>query len=61
MVKRVFQLGLVYIVLILPDTNALRINFHQLGQRVHQTATDTDSTTHGDILVGKFISGYLRS
>ena len=47
--------------LILSHTDALRVNLHQLSQRVHQSSADTYGTTHGDILIREFISGNLRS
>ena len=39
-VQRAFQRDLVHVVLILPDADAFRINFHELGERIHQPAPD---------------------
>ena len=45
--------------LILSHTDALRVNLHQFGKRVHQSSADTYGTTHSDILIREFISGNL--
>ena len=47
--------------LILSYTDALWINLYQFGKRIHQSATNTYSTTHGYILIREFISGNLGS
>ena len=52
-----FQFGLVHIMLILSDAYALRVDFHQLCQRVHQSAAYAYRTTHGDIFIRKLFSG----
>ena len=59
-VERFLQGRLVYIVLVLAYTDALGFNLHQLGQRVHQSATDGYGTTDGHIVFGEFLSGNLR-
>ena len=43
--------------LILPYTDALRVYFYQLGKRVRQPPSDRDGTSHGDVIIRKFISG----
>ena len=51
---------LTHVVLILPHTNRLRIDFDQLGQRVLQAARDRDSTTQRNIKIGEFTRSQLR-
>ena len=58
-IEALLQLGLIDIMLILTDTDALRIYLHQLRQWVHQSTTDAHGTTYGDILVWELITGYL--
>ena len=58
-VQRFLQGGLVHIVLVLAYTDALGFYLHQLCQRVHESATDGNGTTHGDVVFGKFFAGNL--
>ena len=46
--------------LVLAYTDALGFNLHQLGQRVHESATDGHSTTHRYIVFREFLAGNLR-
>jgi len=45
--------------LVLPDTDAFRINLDQLGKRVHQATADTDGATDRHVIFGKLVAGYL--
>ncbi len=56
LIETMFEFCLVYIVLILSHTDTLRINLHQLGQRIHQSAPDRHGTSHRDILVGELLA-----
>ena len=47
------------IMLVLPDTDAFRINLDQLGKRVHQATADTDGATDRHVIFGKLVAGYL--
>ena len=60
-IQALLKLCLIHIMLILSYTDALRINLYQFGKRIHQSATNTYSTTHGYILIREFISGNLGS
>lgn len=55
LVERVLEFRLVDIMLILPHANALGVNLYEFRQ-VHQSATYRDGTTHGDALVGEFLT-----
>ena len=59
-VERRFQFILVHIVLVLPHPDGFGVNLYEFGQGVHQSATDGDSSAHGDIIVGELIAGHLR-
>ena len=58
-IQALLKLSLVHIMLILSYTDALRINLHQFGKRIHQSSADTYGTTYGNILIREFISGNL--
>ena len=60
-IQALLKLSLIHIMLILSYTDALRINLHQFGKRVHQSSADTYGTTHGNILIREFISGNFGS
>ena len=55
-VERTFQRRLVHVVLVLPDADALRIDFHQLRERIHQPPPDGDRAAHRDVLVREFLA-----
>ena len=59
LVEALLQFSLIHVVLILSYADALWIYLHQLGQRVHQTATNRHGTAYGDVLVGKLVAGNL--
>ena len=61
LVKALLQFRLVHVVLILSHADALRVNLHQLGQRVHQAAAYRHGTAHGHVFVRKLLAGNLRS
>ena len=42
LIQTLFQSVLLYVMLVLADTDTLRVDLDQLGQRVHQPATDAD-------------------
>ena len=60
LVQRLLQGSLIDIVLILPHPDGLRVNLHQLGQRVHQAATDGHSPAHRHVIFRKLLAGHLR-
>ena len=45
--------------LVLADTDTLRVDLDQLGQRVHQPATDADSSAYRDVVFGKLLPSDL--
>ncbi len=47
--------------LILPYTDAFRINFNQLSQRILQAAADGHRTPHRNIIISKFLAGHLEA
>ena len=59
LVEGVLQFALIYIVLVLSDAYAFRVNLHQLCQRVHQSAANANSSAHGDILIWELLAGRL--
>ena len=58
-VERLLQLRLVNIVLVLSHSDALRVNLHEFGKRIHQSPAYAHSSSHSNILVGKFLAGGL--
>ena len=54
------QLCLVYIVLVLPHTDALWVYFYQLCQWIHQSPSDAHGTAHRHILFGELLACHLR-
>ena len=46
--------------LVLADAYGFRVNLHQLGQRVHQSASDGYGAPNGDVVFGKLIAGDFR-
>ena len=60
-VERLFEGGLVHVVLVLSDANGLRVNLDQFRQRVGKAAPDADGATHRDVVVGKFVARNFRS
>ena len=50
---------LIHIVLILAHADALRVNLHQLAQRVHQTASDAHGAAHSNIIIRKFLASHI--
>ena len=47
--------------LVLANADGLRVNLHQLGQRIHQAASDGYRAPHRDVVFGKLIAGDFRS
>ena len=45
--------------LVLPDTNAFRVDLDQLCKRIHQAAADTDGTTDCHVIFGELVAGDL--
>ncbi len=43
---------LIDVVLVLADADGLRIELHQLGERVHEAAADGDRAAHGEVVSG---------
>ncbi len=59
-IQRTRQLELGHVVLVLADADGLRVDLHQLGQRVLQAAGDGDGTAQGDVQIREFAGGELR-
>ena len=55
-----FKRRLVHVVLVLADADRLRIDLHQLGQRILQAPPDRHRAAHRDVLVGKLLARHLR-
>ncbi len=49
--------GLVDVVLVLADADGLRVDLHQLGERVHQAAADGDGAADGEVVVRELLAG----
>jgi hypothetical protein len=50
----------IHIVLVLTHADRFGVNLYQLGQRVLQPAGNRDGATHGQIKIGKLLSGDVR-
>src|ERR1700722_16403005 len=50
------QMALIHVMLILANAYGLRVQLHQLGKRVLQTARDGDGSAHGQIEIGKLLA-----
>ena len=59
LIQTLFQGVLLYVMLVLADTDTLRVDLDQLGQRVHQPATDADSSAYRDVVFGKLLPSDL--
>ena len=59
-IERGFERALIDIVLVLSDADGFRIDLHQLGERVHESAADADRAAHGEIEIRKFFSCHIR-
>ena len=55
-VEAALELVLIDVVLVLADTDRLRIELHQFGERVHEAAADGDRAAHGDVVVGELLA-----
>src|SRR5207253_7312711 len=60
-IERAGQLRLADIVLILTDTDGLRIDLHQLGERILETAGNGHRAAQADVDIGKLTRGELGS
>ncbi len=58
-VEGTLQGVLVHVVLVLADTDRLRVELHEFGQRIHEAASDGDGASHGDVVVREFFAGGL--
>ena len=56
-----FQEILIHVVLILADSDTFGIELNQLSKWVHESTTNGNSTTDGDIFIGKFFTGDFTS
>ena len=56
-IERARQLGLADVVLVLADADRLRIDLHQLGQRILQAARDRHRAAQRDVQVRQFLRG----
>ena len=59
LVEALFQGALLDVMLVLPDTDAFRIDLDQLGKRIHQAAADADGATDRHVIFGKLVAGDL--
>ena len=55
------QLFLGNVMLILADTNRFRIDLHQFGKRILQTARDADGTAFFDLEIREFLTSDIAS
>ena len=58
-VERALEGALIHVVLILAHADGLRIELHQLGERVHEPPPDRHRAAHGDVLVGELLTGHI--
>ena len=61
LVECLLQLRLVYIVLILTDSDGFGINLYQFGQRIHQPASDRNCSSDCHVIFGKLVTGDFGS
>ena len=54
-IERTLQRGLIDVVLILPHADALRVELHEFGERVHEPTPDAHRAAHGEVVVRKFL------
>ena len=59
-IKLLFEESLVHVVLVLADSEVLGVDLDELGERVHEPASDADCAADRDVLVGHLLAGYLR-
>src|SRR5215469_8776970 len=59
--ERLIEPPLVDIVLVLADADRLRIDFHQLRQRVLQTAGNGNGAAHGEVEIRELLAGQIGS
>src|SRR5690554_2535777 len=57
LIEGLLELVLVHIVLVLAHPYGFGIDFHKLGQRVHQTTTNGNGPAYGYIVIGKLFTG----
>ena len=60
-IEWLLQFLLIDIVLILTNSDWFWINFNQFSQGIHQSSSDRYSTTNGNIIIRKFITGSFWS
>ena len=59
-VERILEFCLIYGVLILSDTNRLRVYFYKFCKRVEKPTSDRHGSAHRHILVREFLTGNFR-
>ena len=59
LVEALLKLLLIDILLVLSHADGIGIDLDKFGKWVHQSSSDRDGTSHGDILVGEFLTGNL--
>ena len=59
-VEGVGEIFLIDVVLVLADADGLRVDFHELGERVLHAAGDGDGTANHDVVFGQFFPGEFR-
>ena len=60
LVEASLEFRLIDVVLILPDTYALRVDLHQFSQGIHQPSANAHRTADGHVLVRKLLTPDLR-
>ena len=55
-IERTLKGALIDIVLVLSNADGFRIDFDQLGKRVHEAATDGNGTAHSEVKIRKFLA-----
>ena len=56
-IERPGELGLADVVLILADADRLRLDLHELGERILQAARDRDRAAQGHVEIGQLLRG----
>ncbi|MNC10280.1 hypothetical protein D3C75_579190 [compost metagenome] len=59
-IQRTRQAVLIHVVLVLPDTDRLRLDLHQLGQRILQAARDRYRATDRHVQIGELFGRRFR-
>ncbi len=58
-VEAALEAGLIDVVLILADADGFRVDLHQLGERVHEPASDGNRAAHGEVVCREFLARHF--